>query len=56
LFDFYRTALFQPWALPMGLLHARLPGRIEPRWSRLLSRPGQMGAAAAKADVRLHAG
>lgn len=39
LFDFYRTALFQPWALPLPVLHARLPGRIEPRWSRLLASP-----------------
>ena len=39
LFDFYRTALRQPWALPMHMLRARLPGRIEPRWSRLLAPP-----------------
>lgn len=39
LFDFYRTALCQPWALPIPMLHARLPGRIEPRWSRLLASP-----------------
>jgi pimeloyl-ACP methyl ester carboxylesterase len=39
LFDFYRTALRQPWALPMGMLKARLPNRIEPRWSRLLASP-----------------
>lgn len=39
LFDFYRTALRQPWALPMGVLKARLPNRIEPRWSRLLASP-----------------
>lgn len=44
LFDFYRTALCQPWALPLGLLHARLPGRIEPRWSRLLASPQYPGA------------
>lgn len=37
LFDFYRTALCHPWALPMTMLRARLPGRIEPRWSRLLA-------------------
>lgn len=37
LFDFYRTALCHPWALPLPLLHTRLPGRTEePRWSRLL--------------------
>jgi pimeloyl-ACP methyl ester carboxylesterase len=39
LFDFYRTALRQPWALPMGMLKSRLPGRLEPRWSRLLASP-----------------
>lgn len=39
LFDFYRTALFQPWALPLAALRTRLPGRIEPRWSRLLAQP-----------------
>ncbi|MDP5305555.1 DUF726 domain-containing protein [Paracoccus spongiarum] len=44
LFDFYRTALCQPWALPLGMLHARLPGRIEPRWSRLLAGPATLGA------------
>ncbi|WP_106690263.1 DUF726 domain-containing protein [Paracoccus methylarcula] len=43
LFDFYRTALGQPWALPMPMLRARLPGRIEPRWSRLLAPPAPMG-------------
>lgn len=35
-FDFYRTALFQPWALPLNLLRRRLPGAAQPRWSRLL--------------------
>lgn len=35
-FDFYRTALFQPWALPLNLLRRRLPGATQPRWSRLL--------------------
>lgn len=45
LFDFYRTALCRPWALPIGMLHARLPGRIEPRWSRLLAGPAQFGLA-----------
>lgn len=44
LFDFYRTALCQPWALPLGMLRARLPGRIEPRWSRLLAGPAPLGA------------
>lgn len=43
LFDFYRTALRQPWALPMHMLRARLPGRIEPRWSRLLAPPATAG-------------
>lgn len=38
-FDFYRTALFQPWALPLNLLRRRLPGAIQPRWSRLLAAP-----------------
>lgn len=41
LFDFYRTALFQPWALSLPMLRTRLPGRIEPRWSRLLAGPAQ---------------
>lgn len=39
LFDFYRTALCQPWALPLPFLHARLPGPTGPRWSRLLAPP-----------------
>lgn len=43
LFDFYRTAMAQPWALPLSLLRARLPGRIQPRWSRLLAAPAQLG-------------
>ncbi|WP_374301845.1 DUF726 domain-containing protein [Paracoccus sp. (in: a-proteobacteria)] len=43
LFDFYRTALAQPWALSLPMLRARLPGRIEPRWSRLLAPPAQSG-------------
>lgn len=47
LFDFYRTALCQPWALPLPMLRARLPGRIEPRWSRLLARPAQFGGLSA---------
>lgn len=43
LFDFYRTALAQPWALSLPMLRASLPGRIEPRWSRLLAPPAQIG-------------
>lgn len=43
LFDFYRCALCQPWALPMNVLRTRLPGRAEPRWSRLLAAPGKAG-------------
>ena len=39
LFDFYRTALAQPWALSLPMLRTSLPGRIEPRWSRLLAGP-----------------
>lgn len=39
LFDFYRTALFQPWALSLPMLRATLPGLIQPRWSRLLAGP-----------------
>lgn len=54
LFDFYRTALSQPWALPLNMLHARLPGLIEPRWSRLLSRPA--GAETAADGFGLRAG
>ncbi|SEU00007.1 alpha/beta fold hydrolase [Paracoccus homiensis] len=45
LFDFYRTALKQPWALPMPVLRARLPGRIAPRWSRLLDGLPEQGLA-----------
>lgn len=47
LFDFYRTALAQPWALSLPMLRAHLPGRIQPRWSRLLAPPAQFGAARA---------
>ncbi|MGN7869776.1 hypothetical protein [Paracoccus sp. 22332] len=47
LFDFYRTALAQPWALPLSLLRTRLPGRTQPRWSRLLAAPGQFGGVKA---------
>lgn len=47
LFDFYRTAMAQPWALPLSMLRARLPGRIEPRWSRLLASPAQVGGVRA---------
>ncbi|WBU63155.1 DUF726 domain-containing protein [Paracoccus aerodenitrificans] len=39
LFDFYRVALGQPWALPLPLLHAHLPVGQSPRWSRLLEMP-----------------
>ncbi|NHF74199.1 hypothetical protein [Paracoccus xiamenensis] len=41
LFDFYRVALGQPWALPLALLRAHLPARQTPRWSRLLQLPGR---------------
>ncbi|MDO5643213.1 MAG: hypothetical protein Q4G26_12625, partial [Paracoccus sp. (in: a-proteobacteria)] len=41
LFDFYRIALSQGWALPMGLLRANIPARQAPRWSRLLHLPGR---------------
>ncbi|WP_347139028.1 hypothetical protein [Paracoccus sp. SSK6] len=47
LFDFYRTALAQPWALSLPMLRARLPGGIQPRWSRLLAPPAQWGGARA---------
>lgn len=47
LFDFYRTAMAQPWALPLSMLRMRLPGRIEPRWSRLLAAPAQFGGVKA---------
>ncbi|WP_306753840.1 DUF726 domain-containing protein [Paracoccus actinidiae] len=47
LFDFYRTALAQPWALPLSMLRTRLPGRIQPRWSRLLAAPAQIGGVRA---------
>ncbi len=47
LFDFYRTAMAQPWALPLSLLRARLPGRAQPRWSRLLAAPSQLGGVKA---------
>lgn len=43
LFDFYRTALAQPWALSLPMLRARLPGRVQPRWSRLLAPPAPFG-------------
>lgn len=42
LFDFYRTALRQPWALPLPMLKTRLPGAPQPRWSRLLARPTRL--------------
>ncbi|MBA4491961.1 hypothetical protein [Paracoccus sp. S1E-3] len=44
LFDFYRVALGQPWALPLRLLRAHLPERQAPRWSRLLQLPGRPAA------------
>lgn len=37
LFDFYRTALFSPWALPLRLLRTHSPAQVAPRWSRLLA-------------------
>ncbi|WP_295048988.1 hypothetical protein [uncultured Paracoccus sp.] len=43
LFDFYRTAMAQPWAMPLSMLRTRLPGRTQPRWSRLLAAPAQFG-------------
>lgn len=43
LFDFYRTALAQPWAVSLPMLRTRLPGRIEPRWTRLLAPPAPLG-------------
>lgn len=43
LFDFYRTALTRPWAVPLPMLHQRLPGRAQPRWSRLLAPPAMTG-------------
>ncbi|WP_265501078.1 hypothetical protein [Paracoccus beibuensis] len=46
LFDFYRAALCHPWALPLGLLRHHLPGRPQPRWSRLLAGPSLVGARA----------
>lgn len=42
-FDFYRTALCQPWALPLNLLRRHLPAQVEPRWSRLLAPPVTLG-------------
>ncbi|WBU57062.1 DUF726 domain-containing protein [Paracoccus sediminicola] len=41
LFELYRVALLQPWALPLPLLRAHLPLRQAPRWSRLLEPPGR---------------
>ena len=43
LFDFYRTALRQPWALPLAMLRHRLQGPIAPRWSRLFAPPPPSG-------------
>lgn len=42
-FEFYRTALCQPWALSLNLLRRQLPAQIEPRWSRLLASPLTIG-------------
>ncbi|MFD1794381.1 hypothetical protein ACFSC1_00130 [Paracoccus aurantiacus] len=39
LFDFYRVALAQPWALPLPLLRAHLPISQNRRWSRLFQPP-----------------
>lgn len=47
LFDFYRTAMTQPWALPLSLLRIRLPGATQPRWSRLLAGLAPSGSASA---------
>ncbi len=44
LFDFYRVALAQPWALPLALLRAHLPVTQAPRWSRLLQMPGRQAS------------
>ncbi|MDO5631280.1 MAG: DUF726 domain-containing protein [Paracoccus sp. (in: a-proteobacteria)] len=41
-FDFYRTALRQPWAVPLGLLRSALPVRPTPRWSRLFALPSDV--------------
>lgn len=46
-FDFYRTALRQPWALPLNLLRRQLPAQIEPRWSRLFAPPDSIGGLGA---------
>ncbi|TRW94868.1 DUF726 domain-containing protein [Paracoccus sp. M683] len=46
-FDFYRTALRQPWALPLNLLRRQLPAQVEPRWSRLLAPPERFGGRTA---------
>ena len=46
LFDFYRAALCHPWALPLGFLRHHLPGRPQPRWSRLLVGPSLARARA----------
>lgn len=43
LFDFYRTALAQPWALSLSMLRCHLPNAAQPRWSRLLALPQQLG-------------
>lgn len=45
MFDFYRVAMGQPWALPLPLLRAHLPVRQARRWSRLLQVPGRGGGS-----------
>lgn len=42
LFDFYRVALAQPWALPLDLLRDHLPDGQAPRWSRLFQPPRRL--------------
>lgn len=42
LFDFYRVALAQPWALPLDLLRDHLPVEQAPRWSRLFQPPRRL--------------
>ena len=49
LFDFYRVALAQPWALPLDLLRDHLPAVQAPRWSRLLQPPRLVQSSFSKA-------
>ena len=51
-FDFYRTALRQPWALPLSLLRNHLPQRPAPRWSRLLALPEELVRLRAPLDLQ----